>query len=157
MKSLIKLAALTALALVLPGLSGVSVKNNAGQMLPKLEVKYIGDAPALAGKPMILDFWATWCSPCRESIPHLNAVYKQYQAKGLEIVGVTKEESATVTAFTKEIPINYHIALDPEAVLAAHFGITGIPHAMLVDKTGKIIWEGHPMDLKPADIETLLK
>jgi thiol-disulfide isomerase/thioredoxin len=157
MKSIIQLAALLVLAFALPQLFGRSVKNNAGQTLPKLDVKYIGGTPALAGKPMILEFWATWCPPCRESISHLNDVYKQYQAKGLEIIGVTKEDVATVTAFTKEMPINYHIALDPDAVLAAHFGITGIPHAMLVDKTGKIIWEGHPIDLKPADIESLLK
>lgn len=157
MKSLLKLAALVALVFIISQLLGRSVKNNVGQTLPKLAVKFIGDAPALAGKPLILEFWATWCPPCRESIPHLNQVYTTYKAKGLEIVGVTKEDAATVTAFTKSIPINYHVALDPAATLAAHFGITGIPHAMLVDKTGKIVWEGHPMDLKPADFEPLLK
>ncbi len=157
MKSLMKIAALVAIVFAISHLFGRSVKNNVGQSLPKLEVKYLGDAPALAGKPMILEFWATWCGPCRESIPHLNEIYKQYKAKGLEIVGVTKEDAATVTAFTKEVPINYPVALDPSAVLAAHFGITGIPHALLVDKVGKIVWEGHPMELKPADIEALLK
>ncbi len=157
MKSLVKLAALAILAFVISHLLGRSVKNNVGQSLPKLEIKYIGNAPALAGRPMILEFWATWCGPCRESIPHLNEFYKQYKAKGLEIIGVTKEDAATVNAFTKEVHMNYPVALDPAATLAAHFGITGIPHAMLVDKTGKIVWEGHPMELKPADIEALLK
>ncbi|MEI6536633.1 MAG: TlpA disulfide reductase family protein, partial [Verrucomicrobiaceae bacterium] len=90
-------------------------------------------------------------------IPHLNDVYKQYKAKGLEIVGVTKEDAAVVTAFTKSVPINYHVALDPAATLAAQFGIISIPHAMLVDKAGKIVWEGHPMTLQPADIESVLK
>jgi thiol-disulfide isomerase/thioredoxin len=157
MKALVKLAALAALVFFISQLLGRSVKHNVGQSLPKLEVKYIGDAPALAGKPMILEFWATWCGPCRESIPHLNDIYKQYQPKGLEIVGVTKEDAATVAAFTKEVPINYAVALDPNSTLSAHFGVTSIPHAMLVDKTGKIVWEGHPLDLKPADIEALLK
>ncbi len=157
MKSLLKLAALMVLAFALSKLFSHSVKNNVGQTLPKLEVKYIGAAPALAGKPMILEFWATWCGPCRQSIPHLNDMYKQYKANGLVVIGVTKEDANTVTEFTKAVPIDYTVALDTEAKLSAHFGITGIPHAMLVDKAGKIVWEGHPLELKPADIEALLK
>ncbi len=157
MKPFLKIAALIALIFSLNHGFGHSAKNNVDQPLPKLELKYIGDAPGLADKPMVLEFWATWCSPCRDSITHLNELYKAYQAKGLEIVGVTKEDEATVSAFTKEVPINYHVALDPDAVMAGHLGVTGIPHAVLVDKHGKIVWEGHPLELKAADIEALLK
>lgn len=157
MKSIIQLVTGMALVLALTQLFGFSVKNNVGQTLPKLEVKFTGEVPELGGKPMILEFWATWCPSCRQSIPHLNEVYKKYKDKGLEILGVTKEDAAAVTAFTKEVPVTYHIALDPEAALAAHFGITGFPHALLIDKSGKIVWEGNPLDLKSADIEALLK
>jgi thiol-disulfide isomerase/thioredoxin len=142
MKSLLRYAALAVLLVALPHLSGRAVKNNVG---------------ALAGKPLIIEFWATWCEPCRETIPHLNEIYKTYKDKGLEIIGITKEDEAAVQGFVKEVPINYHVGRDPESVLAAHFGITVIPHAMLVDKTGKITWEGHPLTMQPGDIESILK
>ena len=157
MKSLFQIVPGMVLMLVLTQLFGFSVKNNVGQTLPKLEVKFTGEIPALGGKPLIVEFWATWCPSCRQSIPHLNEVYKKYKDKGLEILGVTKEDAATVSAFTKEVTVTYPIALDPEAALAAHFGITGLPHALLIDKSGKIVWEGNPLDLKSADIESLLK
>lgn len=134
-----------------------SVKSNIGQSLPGLKLTFVGDKPDLSGKPLLLEFWATWCEPCRENIPHLNELWKTYKDKGLVIIGITKEEENTVKGFVKEIPMNYFIGLDPTAALAAHFGITVIPHAMLVDKNGKVTWEGHPGTLQPGDIEALLK
>lgn len=156
MKSVLKIAALVAIVCFINQLMGGSDKNIGG-LLPKLEVKYIGPAPALSGKALILEFWATWCGPCRQSIPHLNEIYKKYKPKGLEIVGVTKEDAATVKAFTESVPIDYSVAQDAEARLSAHFAVTGIPFALLVDKTGKIVWQGHPMELKNEDIEAVLK
>ena len=139
------------------GLHARATKDNVGKSLPALKIKYLGEAPALEGKPMILEFWATWCPPCRQSIPHLNEVYKKYKDKGLEIVGVTDEDRSTVRSFIKDLPIDYHIGLDDRNKLGKDFGVTGIPHAMLINKEGKIVWEGHPMSLKDSDIEGVLK
>lgn len=134
-----------------------SVKNNVGQQIPDLKLSYVGDKPDLAGKALILEFWATWCEPCRDSIPHLNDVWKNYKDKGLVVIGITKEDEAPVKEFIKDLPIHYFVGRDPSAELAAHFGITIIPHAMLVDKTGRIAWEGHPLTMQPGDIEAALK
>lgn len=155
MNTLKVLLCLAAVALLSP-LQARTEGSNVGQDLPALKFTYLKDAPALKGKPMVLEFWATWCPPCRTSIPHLNEIYAKYKDKGLMIVGVTKEKRDVVEAFLKKLPINYSVALD-DGALARGFGITGIPHAMLVGKDGKIVWEGHPMQLKDKDIQALLK
>jgi thiol-disulfide isomerase/thioredoxin len=151
--SLVALAAFIGLVQV----QARATKNNVGSQLPPLKVRFVGKDPALTGKPLIVEFWATWCPPCRTSIPHLNELYKKYQPKGLEAVGITKEDSATVRAFTKDVPIDYHVGLDTSGKVSSSFGVSGIPHALLVNKTGKIVWEGHPMQLQESQLEELLK
>jgi len=136
---------------------GSADKASVGQTLPSLKLEYLTTAPDYAGKPMIVEFWATWCPPCRTSIPHLNEVYAKYKDKGLIVIGVTKEKKDVVTAFLKNTPMDYFPAIDATGVLGKGFGVTGIPHALLVDKTGKIIWEGHPMSLTDKQISMALK
>ena len=80
-----------------------------------------------------------------------------YKDKGLIVIGVTKEEEALIREFVKEVPIQYFIGRDPSSDLAGHLGVTVIPHSIMVDKTGKITWEGHPETLQPGDIEAALK
>jgi thiol-disulfide isomerase/thioredoxin len=128
-----------------------------GQPLPKLSVQWLDKKPETEGKPMIVEFWATWCPPCRASIPHLNEIYAKYKDKGLQIIGITDEDRAKIKKFEKEVPIEYAVGLDANGKYAKPFGIQGIPHAVLVDKTGKVVWEGHPMSLKESQIEELLK
>jgi len=128
-----------------------------GQKVPDLKLDYIGNKPDVQGKPMILEFWATWCGPCKQSIPHLNQIHKKYKDKGLVILGVTDENEATVRGFTKKVPIDYASATDPGGKLSKDFGVQGIPHAVLVKKSGEIAWEGHPLSLKDADIEKLFE
>lgn len=134
-----------------------ATKSMVGQKLPELKLDYVGNKPETAGKPMVVEFWATWCPPCRTSIPHLNEVYKKYKDKGLVIVGITDEDNATVRKFTKDNPIDYFPATDRNGKLSKEFGIQGIPHAVLVNKSGEIVWEGHPMQLKDADVEKILQ
>lgn len=132
-------------------------KSMVGQQLPELKIDYLADAPDLAGKPMVLEFWATWCPPCRTSIPHLNQIYSKYKDRGLVIVGVTDEKKTVVTKFLKSTPMDYFTAFDRNGALNRHFAVTGIPHAVLVDKSGKVVWEGHPMSLTDRQIAAVLK
>ncbi len=134
-----------------------AAKNNVGQQLPELKLSFLGDKPDLAGKPLLIEFWATWCEPCRDSIPQLNDLWKNYKDKGLVVIGVTKEDEAPVKAFIKEIPMHFSIGRDPDAALAGQLGVVVIPHAIIVDKAGKITWEGHPETLQAADVESVLK
>jgi peroxiredoxin len=90
-------------------------------------------------------------------MPALNETYKTYKAQGLEVIGITKEDEATVRGFVKDVPVKFSIALDPTSSLASHFGITTIPHTLIVNRSGKIIWEGTPFTMQPGDVETALK
>jgi len=154
---------ITRVTLVLLGIvllqvaSGRATKSMIGEPLPPLSVTYLREKPDLTGKPLILEFWATWCPPCRASIPHLNEIYKKYKDRGLMIVGVSDEPKSKVEAFLKTTPMDYSPALDAGKKLNKEFGINAIPHAVLVNKEGKVVWEGHPMQLKDADIEAVLK
>jgi thiol-disulfide isomerase/thioredoxin len=137
-------------------LPATTAKSNIGEALPALRVDYVGAKPDVAGKPLIVEFWATWCGPCRTSIPHLNEIHKKYKDRGLVIVGVTDEDNATIRKFTKTVPMDYFPGTD-KGKLSEKLGVEGIPHAVLVDKSGKIVWEGHPMQLKDDKIEEVLK
>ena len=153
-KLLLTLAAIAAVAGIA---QATASKNNVGTQLPEMTLSYLGTAPVLKGKPLIVEFWATWCPPCRTSIPHLNELYKKFHAKGLEAVGITKEDEAVVKAFQKDLPMDYPVGIDKSGTISSSFGVRGIPHAMLVDKSGKIVWEGHPMKLQESQLEALVK
>ncbi len=114
-----------------------------------------GDAVDLAAvkgkKVVVVEFWATWCGPCRVSIPHLTELQKKFEKRGVTIVGVSDEESSKVKPFVDEQAdkMEYTVALDRDGKTAAgymeRYGINGIPHAFVVDKEGRIAWHGHPM------------
>lgn len=134
----------------------VTPESLVGQPLPKLAgLNFLGNRVDFEGKPAIVEFWATWCPPCRESIPHLNEVYKKYGAKGLQIVGITDEPAQTIRNFMKKTPIDYPVATARPRLIES-FGVSGIPHAFLVDKEGTIVWQGHPMELTDSEIEKVL-
>lgn len=91
------------------------------------------------GKVIYLDFWASWCVPCRKSFPWMNHIQKKYGNKGFKIIAVNlDQEPDKAKAFLDKIPANFTIAYDPEGVSATAFKVKGMPSSYLIDRSGKI-------------------
>ncbi|HET6516119.1 MAG TPA: TlpA disulfide reductase family protein [Thermodesulfovibrionales bacterium] len=94
------------------------------------------------GKVVLLEFWATWCPPCRESIPELNRLYDKYRDKGLTVIGISMDKggdvSSTVGSFMKEQGVVYPVLID-DGKVSALYGVTSIPAMFIVDKEGKMV------------------
>lgn len=91
------------------------------------------------GKVVYLDFWASWCGPCRVSFPILDQLSKELKASGFEVVGVNVDEKTQdATNFLKESPVSFTLAADPKASLPETYGVQGMPTSYLIDRQGKV-------------------
>jgi len=93
------------------------------------------------GKIMVVEFWATWCPPCRKSIPELIELYNFYGKKGVVFAALTDESLGKVEPFAKKMNMNYPVGYGSKTF--KKYGVTGIPHAFLIGRDGKIKWNGH--------------
>jgi thiol-disulfide isomerase/thioredoxin len=106
----------------------------------------IGAQPAglaeLAGKVVVLEFWATWCGPCNLSIPHLNGWQEKYGPKGLRVVAISAEDRETLAPFVKERKIKYAVGSDPDAKVSSAYFVPAIPTIVVIDATGIVRYAG---------------
>jgi peroxiredoxin len=95
---------------------------------------------AFKGKVVILDFWATWCPPCKEEIPHLVRLQSKYRGQGLEVVGLALDAGGAkdVRPFADDHDVNYTMLIGNEDVTKAYGNITMIPTTFVIDRNGKI-------------------
>src|SRR5664279_1419476 len=110
------------------------------------------------GKVVVLDFWATWCPPCRAEIPGFIELQKKYQAQGLAVVGVSVDQagSDTVKSFAKKLGINYPVVLTDSKIEAAYGGIDGLPTTFIIDRAGRIVKQ-HVGFTERSEIEAEIK
>ena len=93
----------------------------------------------LKGQVVYLDFWASWCKPCRKSFPWMNKMQQKYAAQGLQIIAINLDtEEALAKAFLDKIPAEIPIIYDPEGKIASDYQLVGMPSSYLIDKEGKI-------------------
>jgi len=132
-----------------------------GDPAPEIKIaKWVKGEPAqvTGDGTYVVEFWATWCGPCRQSIPHLTEMQKKF--KDVTFIGVSDEKEPVVKKFVNEMgdKMEYRVAIDDSkktgAAYMEAFGINGIPHAFVV-KNKKIIWQGHPMDNLEESLEQI--
>ncbi|HVE13704.1 MAG TPA: TlpA disulfide reductase family protein [Elusimicrobiota bacterium] len=91
------------------------------------------------GKVVLLDFWATYCEPCHESIPMFEKLYDELKPRGLEVVGVSMDPAPEeVPPYVRENRMRYTVLLDPQTTSQDSFGVRGLPTTMLIDRQGRI-------------------
>jgi len=93
----------------------------------------------LQGKAVLVNFWATWCRPCRSEVPHLVAAYERYRQEGLEIVAVNlQEDKDTVARFVDEFGMQFPVVIDRSGDVAEEYRAIGIPTSVFIDRSGVV-------------------
>ncbi len=105
-------------------------------------------------KIVVVEFWATWCPPCRKSIPHLQKLHDELSEKGVVLVSLSNEPAATIEKFMEKVPMTWIVGAESNSGQA--YGVRGIPSAFIV-VDGKIVWNGHPMSGLDAELKKLVK
>lgn len=140
--------ALGAICLIIP-LLGQSAPGVAGQtaVAPRWSLKNLDgktvNSSDFKGKVVVLDFWATWCGPCRAEIPNFIALQEQYEKQGLVVVGLSVDEDGAdvVKPFVQKLGMNYPVVLADKKTQEAFGGIEAVPTTFLVDREGRIVKE----------------
>ena len=124
-------------------------KSVRGQPAPSFVVeKWLTAQPDTRGKFVLIDFWATWCGPCRGSIPELNSFHAMFKNQ-LVVIGVSDEPEADIRKLSSP-HIDYAVASDTQSRMSHALAITGIPHCILIDPKGIVRYEGMPGYLDPV-------
>ena len=112
-----------------------------------------GPVTLAEGQIYVIEFWATWCSPCRRSIPHLTELQKAYQDQGVTVIGISSENQQQVESFVSDQgdKMAYTVAIAERggAVITGYmraYGRSGIPSAFVVNRSMQVVWVGHPMN-----------
>ncbi len=134
--------------------SGRPTTAKIGDLAPEIDLKSMtGDQIALSklvGRPVLVNFWATWCGPCREEFPALVRAFKRYQDQGLVVLGVNTQDDNSddgVRTFMRNSVVNFPIVRDTGNTLSRIYRINGLPTSVFVDRKGMIrdIVVGGPM------------
>ena len=124
--------------------TNLKAEPKVGALAPDFTLRDVGTGREvslsdLRGKPVWINFWATWCPPCREEMPEMQTLYEQHRDTGLVIVGVDVQESEdTVSKFTKEVGATWPSLLDPDGDIVDRYFVSALPSHFFVDREGVI-------------------
>lgn len=137
-------AAVLVMALLSPCLSFADAGEIVGKQAPPFSLKTSEGGGltmnSLKGKGVILNFWATWCAPCKVEMPDFEEAYKNHKEKGLEIIGVNfQQEPDIVKRFLEKWEMSFPIALDVDGDLSKKYGVVALPSTFFIDRNGKVL------------------
>ena len=127
------------------GLRNVGSKAETGSLVPEFRLPTLGGGATLSsddleGRPVVLNFWASWCIPCREEAPLLQKVWRRYRDQGVVFVGVNIRDSVTdARRFVDEFGITYPVVRDENQELADDLGVYGLPETFFVDHEWRLL------------------
>jgi thiol-disulfide isomerase/thioredoxin len=131
---------LTACTALAPARAGNHASTHAAPSFKLPALTGTVNLDSLRGHVVYLDFWASWCGPCRASFPWMAGLDKKYRAKGLEIVAVNLDKDrALADAFLADYPAPFTIAFDPKGGTAEAYGVSAMPSSFVIGKDGKIL------------------
>lgn len=137
-----------------------------GYKAPELQVtKWIGNLPEVVwesmGTPVLVSFWAIWCTECRRNIHDMNRRARKYAPKGLQVVGITQERPGNgidrIREYIEKHPMLFPTGVDDRGKTSRAYLVSNVPRVVLIDSAGKIAWYGHPSYLTDRVIENLLQ
>lgn len=160
MKNIILFIALLSISNVFSQEKKLWAKSFLNQKAPEFVVEqWLTQEPELEGKFVLIDFWATWCGPCRKGIPELNKFSKKFK-DDLVVIGISDEPESKVKRM-RSPKIEYFSAIDSQKRLNTVYQVKGIPHCVIIDPDGIVVWEGWPQqrgfELTEEVIEDLIK
>ena len=131
-----------AACLIAFGLLTTSCKEEDGQRAPDFTLKSLDGKEVslsdLRGKTVLIDFWATWCPPCRRALPHIQKLHEDYRDRGLVVLGINTESPDKPIAFMKQNGYTFTTLSDPGGKVTQAYGVTGIPTTYIVDRRGMV-------------------
>ena len=141
------------------GWPGTALALTAGQQAPDFELHGQSAVPvklsSLRGKVVYLDFWASWCGPCRQSFPWMNDMQAKFAARGFQVVAVNLDaKDADAQKFLSETSGKFQIAFDSKGVTPKLYGVKGMPTSYLIDREGRVVSEHAGFNLsKTGELE----
>lgn len=118
-----------------------------GQPAPTYTAQQLDGTPValadLSGDVVLLNVWATWCKPCREEIPALDSLHREFGARGLRVTGVSIDvisDTAEIAGFARQLGASYTLWLDPDDKVSSMFRAIGVPSTYLIDRNGVLRW-----------------
>jgi thiol-disulfide isomerase/thioredoxin len=148
-----------------PNKQGLAESELKGHPLPKLGLRDLNtgeplDLASLKGEVVVLDVWATWCGPCRQSMPKMEELQKKYGARGLKVVGISDEERDVIQRFQRNRSVQFHaLAFDPDHTVASELMVSSLPTYIVVDASGvvqNVLLGGAAAAELPAIVEPML-